>query len=66
MARKKVSKTVRAQRASMHDTMHRFKYGELHSGRGKGGKPGRIVRNRKQAIAIGLSIASKVGRRRRR
>jgi len=38
--------------------MHEFKLGELNSG--KGGKGG-IVKNRKQAIAIGISEARKEG-----
>ena len=38
--------------------MHEFKEGKLKSGKkGKGGK----VKNRKQAIAIGLSEARKAG-----
>ena len=39
--------------------MHRFKRGQLHSGRGKGGKPGKIVKSRDQAIVIALSVAGK-------
>jgi len=38
-------------------TMHEFKHGELHSG----SKKGPIVKNRKQAIAIGLSEERKAG-----
>lgn len=50
--------------ASAHDDkvgeeMHYFKRGQLHSGRGKNGKPGKIVKDRKQAIAISLSMAGK-------
>ena len=37
-------------------TMHEFKRGELKSGRS-----GQTVKNRKQAIAIGLSKARKAG-----
>jgi Family of unknown function (DUF6496) len=37
--------------------MHEFKRGQLHSGSKKGPK----VKNRKQAIAIGLSEARKAG-----
>lgn len=37
----------------MKTEMHKFKHGQLHSG----SKKGPIVRNRKQAIAIGLSEA---------
>lgn len=35
---------------SVADEMHRFKRGQLHSGRG-----GKVVRKRKQALAIALS-----------
>jgi hypothetical protein len=50
--------------ASAHDDkvgeeMHYFKRGQLHSGRGKGGKPGKIVKDRAQALAIALSVAGK-------
>lgn len=41
---------------SVADEMRRFKRGKLHSGRG-----GKIVRSRKQAIAISLSEARKAG-----
>jgi hypothetical protein len=37
------------------EVMHEFKEGELHSG-----KSNKIVKNRKQAIAIALSEAEKV------
>ncbi|MBI3332392.1 hypothetical protein HYZ99_05575 [Candidatus Peregrinibacteria bacterium] len=37
-------------------TMHEYKRGKLHSGRS-----GKIVRSRKQAVAIGLSQARKEG-----
>lgn len=47
----------RAQK-SVKSAMHRRKRGTLRSG--KGGKGGR-VKNRKQAIAIGLSEARKKG-----
>jgi hypothetical protein len=40
--------------------MHAFKRGKLRSG--KGGKGG-IVKNRKQAIAVGLSEARKKGKK---
>lgn len=42
--------------ATVKETMHEFKKGKLKSG--KSGKP---VKNRKQAIAIGLSEARKKG-----
>lgn len=35
----------------MHGVMHEFKHGELHSG----SSTGKVVKSRKQAIAIGLS-----------
>jgi hypothetical protein len=45
---KKVSKTKEAK------VMHEFKTGTLHSGKG-----GKVVKSRKQAIAIALSEAGK-------
>lgn len=39
----------------MHDTMHEFKHGQLHSG----SKHGPKVTSRKQAIAIGLNSKRK-------
>jgi hypothetical protein len=39
--------------------MHEYKMGELHSG-----KDGKVVKNPKQAIAISLSEAAKVMRKR--
>jgi hypothetical protein len=39
--------------------MHEYKMGELHSGKG-----GKVVKNPKQAIAISLSEAAKVMRKR--
>jgi nicotinamide mononucleotide adenylyltransferase len=42
--------------------MHRWKHHDprpLHSGRGKGGKEGKVVKSQDQAIAIALSIAEK-------
>lgn len=42
----------------VEDVMHEFKEGTLKSGKeGKGGK----VKSRKQALAIGLSEARKIG-----
>lgn len=41
---------------TVNETMHEFKKGEL-----KSGKSGKTVKNRKQAIAIGLSEARKKG-----
>lgn len=40
----------------MHGIMHEYKHGELHSG----SKKGPVVKNRKQAIAIGLSEQRKL------
>jgi hypothetical protein len=39
--------------------MHEYKMGELHSGKG-----GKVVKNPKQAVAISLSEAAKVMRKR--
>ena len=42
--------------------MHRWKHHDpepLHSGKGKRGKEGKIVKSRRQAIAIALSMAGK-------
>jgi len=39
--------------------MHRWKRGDLHSGVGKKGKKGPIVKSQDQAIAIALSVAGK-------
>jgi hypothetical protein len=45
-----------AAREKMHQVMHEYKHGELHSGTGvKGKKRPNPVSNRAQAIAIGLS-----------
>jgi Family of unknown function (DUF6496) len=61
MATKKKSggrKYGKKARTSVKREMHRFKKGTAKSG--KGGKGGK-VKNRKQAIAIGLSKARKKG-----
>ena len=47
--RKNASKKAKQKR--MHEEMHKFKEGTLHSG----SKKGHIVKSRKQAIAIALS-----------
>ena len=44
-------KTKAQKQAGMHEVMGEFKRGQLHSG----SKTGPKVKNRKQAIAIGLS-----------
>ena len=46
---------VGAHKDKMGKVMHEFKRGQLHSGTGKKGKKGPIVKNRDQAIAIGIS-----------
>jgi hypothetical protein len=45
------------------EVMHEFKEGSLHSGKGKGGKKGKKVKSRAQAIAIGLSEQRKANRK---
>ena len=54
MATKK--KSTKAQK-KVGRVMHEYKHGELHTGSKKGPK----VKNRKQAIAIGLSEARRAG-----
>lgn len=50
-----------AKKRKVHKVMSEFKRGQLHSG-----KSGRIVRSRRQAIAIAMSEAGVKKRRRRR
>ena len=47
----RIPKTKRGKRKGMHQVMSEFKEGKLRSG----SKTGPKVKNRKQAIAIGLS-----------
>ena len=47
-------------KGKMQKTMHEFKHGQLHSG----SKTGPKVKNRKQAVAIGLAQQRKASRRR--
>jgi hypothetical protein len=56
-------KQTPAGRSKMNTVMSEFKHHKLHSGRGKGGKKGRIVTNPKQAIAIGISVARRAARK---
>ena len=56
MAAKKATAKQRKVRA----TMHEFKAGTLH-----GGKGGPVVKSRRHAIAIALSKGAKVGKRKR-
>ena len=44
------------------EIMGDFKRGTLHSGRGKGGKKGKIVKSRQQALAIMESYRRKEGK----
>jgi len=41
----------------MEQAMHEFKAGDLHSGKG-----GKVVKDRKQAIAIGLSVKRRMSK----
>lgn len=43
----------------VRNEMRQWKEGKLHSGRGKGGKEGPVVKSKKQAIAIALSMCGK-------
>jgi hypothetical protein len=52
---KKKKKIPTPSEQKVEEVMHEFKEGELHSG-----KSDKIVTNRKQAIAIALSVADKV------
>ena len=51
----KTPKMNKAGKAKMGAVMHEFGKGELHSGKG-----GKVVKNPRQAVAIALSSASKV------
>lgn len=53
-----MAKYSKKAQEKIEQVMHEFKHGELKSG--KGGK-GRIVKSRKQAIAIGISEAQEAG-----
>ena len=46
-----------AHKDKVGQVMHEFKRGQLHSGTGKKGKKGPVVKNREQAIAIGLNYS---------
>lgn len=52
----------KAKRNRMKEEMHKYKMGELHSG----SKHGRVVKSRKQAIAIGLSESGQSKKRRKK
>ena len=51
-----MAKYSKSSQDSVKDAMHEMKHGEL-----KSGKSGKTVKNRKQAIAIGLSEAREKG-----
>ena len=54
--------SISAHKDEVGKVMHRWKHHDpkpLHSGRGKGGKEGKVVTDPKQALAISLSIAGK-------
>lgn len=48
---------VKPGRAGVRQEMHKYKVGTLHSGTGKKGRKGPVVKSRKQAIAIALNEA---------
>ena len=53
-----MAKYSKKAQEKIEEVMHEFKEGELKSGKdGKGG----VVKNRKQAIAIGISEAKQAG-----
>lgn len=49
---------VKKKKTKVEKVMHEFKTGTLHSGKG-----GKVVKSRKQAIAIALSEAGKAKRK---
>jgi len=54
--------SMSAHKDEVGQVMHRWKHHDpkaLHSGRGKGGKEGKVVKSQDQAIAIALSMAGK-------
>lgn len=51
----KTPKLTKAGQKKVGAVMHEFGQGQLHSGKG-----GKVVKNPKQAVAIALSSASKV------
>lgn len=65
MAKLKKDHPMSAHKDIVGQVMHRWKHHDpkpLHSGRGKKGKEGKIVKSQDQAIAIALSIAEKKGK----
>jgi hypothetical protein len=54
--------SMSAHKDEVGQVMHRWKHHDpkpLHSGRGKKGKEGKVVKSQDQAIAIALSMAGK-------
>jgi hypothetical protein len=62
MTARKKPKLKPSQRRKVRKTLHEFKTGSLRSGSKQGPK----VKSRRQAVAIALSQARKVGRKRKR
>lgn len=56
------SASKKAKRSRMKEEMDKFVEGELHSG----SKKGPIVKNRKQAIAIGLSESGQSNKKKKK
>lgn len=55
-----MAKTKSYKRNKMKKIMHEFKFGKLHSG----SKRGPLVKSRKQAVAIGLSVSGQSRKKR--
>ncbi len=53
-----MAKYSKAAQDKIHDVMEEFKEGELKSGRS-----GKVVKDRKQAVAIGISEARRAGKK---
>jgi hypothetical protein len=51
-----MAKYSKKAQETVHETMHEFEEGKLKSGKG-----GKVVKSRKQAVAIGLSKARDKG-----
>ncbi len=62
MPKLKRSASKKKKRSRMRDEMHKFREGKLHSG----SKHGKLVTDRKQAIAISLSESGQSRKKRSR